>query len=173
MFARQPQRASDKTVSVYAVSAVSALLKVKTRFDRAGESPRIVSVREMLRIDVDEITDDRLTELLTEHDHLGDPDDWDGLDLRNDSDDADTVSKICAALRDSDLIPGLECSMCWNGEYVDYVMIECFDDCEGVYRSFGTEPSWLFADSGKTVGWEGILSLARGIIWDVSSRGLL
>lgn len=169
---RQPGNVLNKTVMVYAVSAVSALLKVKNQFDREGLKPRIVAVREMLRIDVDELTDDELTRLLTMYDHLDDPDDWDGIDIAED-DDAQIVSNVCAAIRDSDLIPGLESSMCWNGEYVDYVMIEAYDDGEGLYRSFGSEPRRLFADSTVTSGWDGVLSLARGIIEEVSRRGML
>lgn len=169
----QPGNVLNKTVMVYAVSAVSALLKVKNQFDREGLKPRIIAVREMLRIDVDELTDDELTRLLTMYDHLDDPDDWDEIDIAEDDDDAQIVSNVCAAIRDSDLIPGLESSMCWNGEYVDYVMIEAYDDGEGLYRSFGSEPRRLFADSTVTSGWDGVLSLARGIIEEVSRRGML
>lgn len=170
---RQPGRSPAKTVMVYAVSAVSALLKVKNQLDREGLKPRIVAVREILRIDVDELTDDELTRLLTMYDHLDEPNDWDGIDIAEDDNDAQIVSNVCAAIRDSDLIPGLESSMCWNGEYVDYVMIEAYDDGEDLYRSFGSEPRGLFADSTVTSGWDGVLSLARGIIGEVSRRGML
>ncbi|MFI9629301.1 hypothetical protein [Streptomyces sp. NPDC052042] len=78
-----------------------------------------------------------------------------------------TVKKVVEALRDSGLVPGLTVSVLDDEADDPYAMVEVYDDARHLYLAQGTEARRL-TDDPETVGWDGILAIARGLI-DVSN----
>lgn len=76
----------------------------------------------------------------------------------------DTVRDVAEALRDNELVPGLELSLLADPDFVvDYAMVEIYDDVRGVYLSHGCEVHRLIDDQ-KAAGWKGVLSIARALL---------
>lgn len=76
----------------------------------------------------------------------------------------ETVRDVAEALRDNELVPGLELSLLADPDFVvDYAMVEIYDDVRGVYLSHGCEVHRLIDDQ-KAAGWKGVLSIARALL---------
>lgn len=159
---------------VQATSLVNALLKLSIELGREGLKPRIVSAEEVLKLDVAELNDQMLTDaLLGTYVFDGEAvEDYDGMSIRDYSELHVLVGKICLALQESGIAPMNSSSVANGDGWVDYMMIEVFDQPTGTYRAFGSEPEDLAVDRDAT-GWDAVLSLARGILTDASERGLL
>ena len=159
---------------VQATSLVNALLKLSIELGREGLKPRIVSAEEVLKLDVAELNDQMLTDALLGADTFDGEavEDYDKVSIRDDSELHVLVDKICLALQESGIAP-MNSSSVANGEgWVDYMMIEVFDQPSGTYRAFGSEPEDLAVDRDAS-GWNAVLSLTRGILSEASERGLL
>lgn len=76
----------------------------------------------------------------------------------------DTVRDVAEALRDSELVPGLELSLLADPDFaIDYAMVEIYDDVRGIYLSHGSEVHRLIDDQ-QAIGWKGVLSIARALL---------
>lgn len=75
-----------------------------------------------------------------------------------------TVELVVAALRESNLVPGLNISLLNNPSDEAYAMVEIFDEARNVYLSHGIEMRKI-TDDQTAVGWSGVLAIARELIW--------
>lgn len=161
---------------VDAVSVRSALLKAEIELAREGSQSqtRIIGVEEVIALDQSELTDDMLTKELLSTYQFDDVSDYDCWALNGFVDDLHTlVGEVASGLSECGLVPGLTVSMCQNGEgWVDYLMIEVYDEASGEYRATGIEPEDVAEDTSAT-GWDVVLTIARGLMNIVSERGLL
>ncbi len=150
-----------------------ALEKAMAYFQKATPAlPRIISIEERLPVEKLHITDARLTEVLTAEESEIDPDDYTDVMLGRDDDFAELIEKVCQQLDQHQIVAGLACSLLHNGDgWVDYLMLEVLDEATRVYRGVGAQPHELL-DNPDAVGWDAVLSLARGIITTVSVNAL-
>lgn len=167
---------TEQAILVDAVSVRSALLKAEIELNREGfaSQTRIVGIEEVVGIDQSELTDDMLTKELLGTGRFDEVEDYDGRGIDDyDPDLHSLVREVADALADSGIVPGLTISECQNGEgWVDYLMIEVYDEPSSRYYATGCEPEDVPLDTSAK-DWDVVLTIARGLIGIVSYRGLL
>lgn len=157
---------SNKQIDVVADDIADALVQVTDRLRAGDVEPRIISVEEVLPIDIDSFTDEQLTQVLTSS-LRGGKADGDGINpdtlpegpLYADDDFAALASDIADLLSNSNFLPGLTLTLVGDG----YTSVDVYDRVTHNYRSVGRDEKQLIGDRSLT-GWPAVLSVARELM---------
>ncbi len=170
--ARSTSFTGTETIEVQGHSIADALLTATLRVD-SDTPPRIVSIEEVLEVDVASVTDERLAGALEQAPSPIALDQHDDEIIVDAPDYGSLVNDIATALSESGLMPGLTVSILRdeNGCF-DYAMVEIHDEGTHTYRSVGRDPRGLIENQALT-GRAGILSVARMLMQIASSEHLL
>lgn len=174
----QPQQAVPKARAPWGDAAAAPTSAVLVSASSIADAVRRAeSARPGLRaVSIEEksaglaFSDDRITAALTSvvdekysafprmdpADYVGDQPVYDSVAF------LDTVRTVADALRDSDLIAGLNLSLNDTGEGPDYAMVEMYVG-DNHYRATGADLKNLTDDRSAT-GWDGVLAIARALI---------
>lgn len=137
---------------------------------------RLVSVEELLKLDTDQLTDQQIQDALTNGPAPVDLAAYQGVNLYEQyrvNELPGALDDVVAALRESNLIPGLTVSILRDSDGShDYNMVEIFDEATGTYRAIGRDGRDLITDRSLT-GSAALVDLARTLLEAVAERHLL
>lgn len=161
-----------RVTTVDAPDVIAALGQAINERQHSGRS--IISLEEMLPQEVLYFSDEELTLALRQPEGgtpAGEPDkvcpdDYEDQAIYGTVTFNDAVEEVAKVLRET-LIPGLHFTLISSDDGDQYVVLEIRDEATGTYRSTTSATKDLIQDR-NSVGWDGVLSIAKALINAVS-----